>query len=204
MAFKLESMDHVFPVPVIRFEVADAVALNRALKAEIAVRRAVEPGAEHSNIGGWHSDRDFFERPEPAHRALALDLLRIMAEATRTFDPDADYTKLRLIPEGWINVNPPGAMNAPHAHRGWYWSGSYYVDVPDGAGGIEFLKPFAPLPGTGGIGGPLVDDRAHYEPKAGQVLLFPASLDHWVYPNASKQDRISIAFNGRFEAKADR
>lgn len=202
MAFKLESMDHVFPVPVIRFEVADAGSLNRALTDEIAARRKAEGGTSHSNIGGWHSERDFFERAEPAHRTLALDLLRMMAEATRTFDPNADYSKLRLIPEGWVNVNPPGAMNAPHAHRGWFWSGSYYVDVPDSAGGIEFLNPFEALPGAGVIGGPLVADRTRYEPKAGQVLLFPATLDHWVHPNRSTQNRISIAFNGRFEAKA--
>nr|WP_294849950.1 TIGR02466 family protein [uncultured Sphingomonas sp.] len=201
MAFKLDMMDHVFPVPIIRFEVADAAVLNHALRQEIAGRRKAEAGTSHSNIGGWHSDRDFFERPEPAHRALAMDLLRMMAEVTRTFDPDADYTKVRLIPEGWVNVNPPGAMNAPHSHRGWFWSGSYYVDVPDGSGGIEFLKPFAALPGAGVIRGPLVDDRIRYQPKPGQVLIFPASLDHWVYPNGATKGRISIAFNGRFEAK---
>lgn len=201
MAFSLDSMDQVFPLPIIRFDVAEAAGLNAALRSEIAARRKAESGTSHSNIGGWHSTRDFFERPEPAHRALAMDLLRMMAEVTRTFDPDADYTKVRLIPEGWVNVNPPGAMNAPHAHSGWFWSGSYYVEVPDGSGGIEFLKPFPALPGAGVIRGPLVDDRTRYEPKPGQVILFPSTLDHWVYPNRSKKDRISVAFNGRFEAK---
>lgn len=202
MGFKLESMDHVFPVPVLRFDIANAAALNRDLSREIAARRAAEPGISRSNVDGWHSERDFFMRHEPAHQALALDLLRIMAEATRTFDPDADYSNVKLIPDGWVNVNPPGAMNAPHSHRGWFWSGSYYVDVPAGAGGIEFLNPGEALPGEAVIGGPLVADRARYEPKSGQVILFPATLDHWVYPNRAKQDRISIAFNGKFVAKA--
>lgn len=202
VGFKLNSMDHVFPAPVIRFEIAEAAALNRDLKKEIAARRNVEPGIVRSNVEGWHSDRDFFLRQEPAHRTLALDLLRIMAEATRTFDPDADYSAVRLIPDGWVNINPPGAMNAPHNHRGWFWSGCYYVDVDEAAGGIEFLNPNEPLPGDAFLSGPLVADRAKFNPKPGQVLLFPATMDHWVYPNRSDRDRISIAFNGKFERKA--
>ncbi|BCU96450.1 MAG: hypothetical protein CM15mV12_2140 [uncultured marine virus] len=29
----------------------------------------------------------------------------------------------------------------------------------------------------------------------GCCVLFPSSLDHWVTPNESKEDRISISFN---------
>ena len=37
-----------------------------------------------------------------------------------------------LIPsqDGWVNINPTGAMNAPHDHPGAFWSGVYYVQVP--------------------------------------------------------------------------
>jgi hypothetical protein len=30
------------------------------------------------------------------------------------------------------------------------------------------------------------------------LLMFPSYLRHWVYPNESDQDRVTIAFNVRF------
>jgi hypothetical protein len=33
------------------------------------------------------------------------------------------------------------------------------------------------------------------------VLIFPASMVHWVHPNESDQDRVTIAFNGRFRRR---
>lgn len=204
MGFKLQSIDELFPTPIIRFEVADAEALNKRLLKEIAVRRKAEKGIVRSNFGGWHSDSDFFTRTEPAHRELAMDLLRMMAEVTRHFDPDADYSKVSLVPDGWINVNPPGAYNGPHDHKTAFWSGTYYVDVPEGEGSsgqIEFLTPVTPLPGNGVVHGPLTAETFAVKPKAGTVLIFPATILHWVHPNQTDRERITIAFNGRFQAK---
>ena len=35
----------------------------------------------------------------------------------------------------------------------------------------------------------------------GQVLIFPATLVHWVHPNDSDDDRVTIAFNGHFRRR---
>ena len=123
MAFALKSIDELFPTPLLRFDVADADRLNSTLLDEIAARRQSEPGVTRSNFGGWHSAGDFFARKEPAHAQLALDLLRMMAEATRHFDPKADYSKAKLIADGWVNINPPGAYNGPHDHKTAFWRG---------------------------------------------------------------------------------
>ena len=58
MRFKLLQIDTLFPVPLCSFALPDAAAINATLEAEIAVRRASEPGLEVSNRGGWHSVRD--------------------------------------------------------------------------------------------------------------------------------------------------
>ena len=71
LAFTLQSADDIFPTPLLRFEVADADKLNRALLKEIAQRRAAEGGMTKSNRRGWHSERDLFERKEPAQSTLA-------------------------------------------------------------------------------------------------------------------------------------
>ena len=204
MTFALKSVEELFPTPLLRFEIGDAEALNATLLTEIAARRTAEPGVTRSNFGGWHSANDFFARSEPGHAALAIDLLRMMAEATRHFDPKADYSKARLIADGWVNINPPGAYNGPHDHKTAFWSGTYYVETPQGEGSsgmIEFLTPLRPLPGNGVVGGPLTAEVFGVRPTAGLVLIFPATIQHWVHPNQSEADRVTIAFNGRFEPK---
>lgn len=205
MTFKLKSADDLFPTPLLRFEIADAPTLNQALLKEIAKRRAAEGGIKKSNRKGWHSDSDLFERKEPAQAALAQMLLRMIAQSTRHVAPDADYSNIELVPDGWINVNPAGGYNAPHDHQGAFWSGCYYVQVPDdteGDGGaIEFLSPHKPLPTQGNIKGPITSDKMRFRPKPGTVLIFPASLIHWVHPNDSGDDRVTIAFNCRFRTR---
>lgn len=204
MGFTLKSTNLLFPTPLFRFEVEEAEGLNRALLKEIATRRAAEEGVTKSNRKGWHSRMDLFERPEPAQAQLGKMLLQMMAQATRQVAPDADLTEVELVAEGWINVNPSRAYNAPHDHLGAFWSGSYYVSVPEGgdghAGAIEFLSPHKPLPGLS-FKAPITADKMHFRPKPGTVLIFPATLVHWVHPNESKHERVTIAFNSYFRPK---
>jgi len=205
LAYQLASVDEMFPTPLLRFEIVDAVKLNKALLKEIAKRRVADGGIKKSNRKGWHSINDLFERKEPAQASLAQQLLRMLAQSTMQIAPEADFTDIELVAEGWVNVNPRGGYNAPHDHVGAFWSGCYYVQVPDdveGQGGaIEFLSPHKPLPGRSLIKAPITADKMCVRPKPGTVLIFPASMVHWVHPNDSDQDRVTIAFNGHFRPK---
>ena len=124
MAFRLISAEEIFPTPLFRFEVEAAADRNSDLLEEIAARRTTEEGISKSNRKGWHSRSDLFDRKEPAHAALARMLLVMLAGVTRQVAPDCDYDNIELVPDGWINVNPTGAYNAPHDHPGAFWSGS--------------------------------------------------------------------------------
>jgi uncharacterized protein (TIGR02466 family) len=203
--FALKSVDELFPTPLLRFEIKNAADLNRSLLKEIAARRKAEDSLKRSNRNGWHSEPDLFERKEPAQAALAQMLLRIIAKSTRSFAPDADFNNIELLADGWVNVNPKGAYNAPHDHIGSFWSGCYYVQVPDDTdsdgGAIEFLSPHKPLPSYGLFKSPITGDKLRFRPEPGLALIFPSSLTHWVHPNDSEEDRVTIAFNGRFRPK---
>lgn len=204
MAYQLASVDEMFPTPLLRFEIADADKLNKVLLKEIARRRTADGGVKKSNRKGWHSSNDLFERKEPAQAALAQQLLRMLAQSTLRIASEADFTNIELVADGWINVNPRGGYNAPHDHVGAFWSGCYYVQVPDdeGQGGaIEFLSPHKPLPGREYIKAPITADKVCVRPKPGTVLIFPASMVHWVHPNDNQQERVTIAFNGHFRPK---
>ena len=142
ITFRLDKIDSLFPTPLVHFTLTDHLALNAPLVDEIAVRRAAEPGVSRTNRLGWHSETDLFERPEPAQAALAKALKAMTVEATARLAPNAVEDRLTMILEGWINVNPTGAYNSPHDHAGAFWSGVYYVAVPDSEGDsgvIEFL-----------------------------------------------------------------
>jgi len=201
MSFSLKSVDSIFPTPLYQYEVADFASLNRALLKEIDKRRSAEQGVAKSNRKGWHSATDLFERAEPAQAQVARILAQALAQATRQVAPDADMSGIQMVPEGWINVNQPGAFNAPHDHLGAFWSGCYYVSMPEDGGGIEFLSPHKPLPSMAGFRAPITADKLTLRPKPGTVLIFPATLVHWVQPNDSKHERVTIAFNGRLRPK---
>jgi uncharacterized protein (TIGR02466 family) len=194
----------LFATPVISFMLPDAATLNHMLMREIMVRRTGETGVQRSNRGGWHSADDFFRRDEPAHRMLAESLLAATRAATLRFQADAPLETLALEAEGWINVSQAGALNAPHAHPGWLWSGTYYVQVSELSGTsptdgcIEFLDSRTNLRVLSVVDMPFMRGKAQVRPVPGLLVLFPSHLLHWVYPFEGAGERVSIAFNARW------
>ena len=95
---------------------------------------------------------------------------------------DATYRAVEAeagsIDTWWFNANLQGEGTGWHTHSQWARVGVLYVQVP--AGLIEFKK-----------GGAYWTES----PQAGDLLVFPGSLEHRVRPNTSSNVRISIAFN---------
>ena len=198
MSYRFVDATNLFPVLLHRFRL-DEPDLNPLLLKEIGVRRKAEKGQPNVNRLGWQSASDLFDRREEGHSRLARAMSAIVREALRGEDPSIDFDRVNLLVNGWVNVNPPGGFNSPHQHSDAHLSGVYYVDVPQspsGAGGsIEFLAPH-PVRLTGGaIQGPSFRDRVRIAPEAGDVLVFPGMLAHWVLPNDSKKSRTTVAFN---------
>lgn len=203
---KLAHIQGLFPTPLATFHVDDADALNRELLAEIARRREAEEGSARSNRQGWHSAYDLFKRKEKAQAKLAGIIREAVTQATMKLAPNSDLGKLQMECDGWINVNPTGAYNTPHDHPGNLWSGAYYVAMPavgegdTSSGSIEFIDTRASL-ATSLIKAPFTGARSSLQPKPGTLLLFPANVVHWVHPNTSTEDRVTIAFNARFSPR---
>ncbi len=82
------------------------------------------------------------------------------------------------IDSWWFNVNTQGEHTGWHAHDRWHKVAVLYVSVP--GGDIEFRQGASYWRET---------------PQAGDLLVFPGSLEHRVRPNPSDQVRISVAFN---------
>lgn len=196
---------NLFASPIWGFEVPDAESLNEALIADCRKRQNLEPSMEVSNQVGWHSDRDFFNRAEPSFKQLSNAVSIVLTHVVKSTNPKFDTSTHDIEGQGWVNINGRGAFNTPHDHSGFHWSGVYYVSIPENSsersGVIEFLDPR----GATGIRAPdvsmLFAPKFQMRPRAGTILIFPAYLTHWVYPNQDDADRISIAFNARVAAR---
>lgn len=208
MALKLHRIEPLFLSPLAVFEVEDCGSLNANLLQEISVRRAEEPSLNRSNRLGWHSEADFFHRTEPAHQSLARQLQEMAVIATRRMAPKTNLEHLELACDGWINVNPASAYNTPHDHVGALWSGCYYVAVPEpgpenpDGGAIEFLSPNPSSPFASLLPSTMTTDKVKVQPTAGTALLFPGALRHWVHPQGSGEERVTVAFNAVLRKRA--
>ncbi len=92
----------------------------------------------------------------------------------------------------WLNVMPAGVVHSLHLHPTSFISGTYYVQVPKGAGALKFEDPrlskmMAAPPGRAAF--------VSLPAKAGDVILFESWLRHEVPPARYAGERISISFN---------
>jgi len=201
-ALKLKGMQPLFYSPLTVLELDDAEALNTQLLSEIAVRQASSAGLDRSNWKGWHSEDDFFERKEPGSLALQAHILEAIQITTKLVSPNFDFSHFGIQGEGWINVLGQGGLNTPHDHPAWVWSGTYYVSVPksdnDLSGSIEFFDTRTNVRTLTVDGAACFASKYIIKPTSGMLLMFPSYLRHWVYPNESEDERITIAFNARF------
>ncbi len=182
------------------------------LKNEIYKMQEDDVGIVRSNQGGWHSDSNIFRKTEPGIKRVCNLVRECINDCTTEIAPDfqIDYQKLELKCEGWVNVNPQHSFNVPHDHPGYTWSCVYYVQVPNTKGSrsgmIEFLDPRTCVAANASD---IYKDCEHFtqkrkiKPENGMIIIFPAYLKHWVYPNAEDEDRITFAFNFKFVKKRE-
>ena len=157
-------------------------------------------GLNFSNMGGWQS--------QPTYKDYNNILLSTVADTVRTYFNNnvLDMSK-EIVFEGlWMNINKKGDYNATHDHPNCHMAGVFWINSPVGGGNFECQSPHSYTSGPemmvytsefrektncyGSYG---------FFPTEGDIMLFPASLNHRVTPNQSDEDRISSSFNLTFK-----
>ncbi|WP_421998958.1 TIGR02466 family protein [Reyranella sp.] len=108
----------------------------------------------------------------------------------------------------WANVMPAGVMHSFHLHPISFISGTYYVEVPKGAGALKFEDPRLALH----MAAPprRADAPEAFRPfvslpaRPGDLVLFESWLRHEVPPARFSGERISISFNYGWTARVRR
>ena len=140
-------------------------------------------------------------RRDPAFAALKHRLDRHVARFAQTCAFDLGGRKLKLD-SLWVNVLRGGGAHSGHIHPHSVVSGTVYVAMPEGAGGLKFEDPRL----TQMMAAPPRTDDAPDElrsfvtirPEAGTLLLWESWLRHEVERGTGKAERISISFNYRW------
>lgn len=136
-----------------------------------------DKGMKISNKGGYHSS-NFVENPK------FFPLIKLINSYTHNL-----YNKVTInVKDIWANISSFTNFNLPHNHSlsntdPHQISGVLYLKTPPNSGSITFLHPLSFTPPHTII------------PKPLQFIIFPSVLIHYVEPNLSQEDRISIAFN---------
>ena len=197
-------VETLFATRIYRAEIEGADALNAELAA-CALSAAEDDAAGQRwsakhGYAGYTSYASLDDLPwrYPAVKALVRQLDRHVKAFAKLQDWDLGGRKLELD-SLWINVLEPGGMHGSHIHPNSVVSGTYYVQIPDGAGAIRFEDPRLALM----MAAPPRRAKAArdqlasvpVQPTPGTVLLWESWLRHEVPMNQADSARISISFN---------
>jgi uncharacterized protein (TIGR02466 family) len=196
--FASTKISEIFPTPiwVVDLEASVHEPLNAGILATVKKlagdRPAIRPGAT------WQTDPYIHRLPEFAEIAR---IIRAAAEAA--FDSLNIEKRPFSITGCWVNINPKGGLNTRHTHPNNFLSGTYYVQVPDGAAArIVFDDPrpqaMTIMPRVTRHN-KFMGNEIGVDVKAGRLVLFPAWLSHGVPANPDELERITVSFNLMFD-----
>ena len=154
-----------------------------------------DKGREVSNSGGYQSNNIDYK----SFTQLYF-LSEIITSKTKEYKMLLGLKEKSTFDNMWININRKKDFNIPHIHPNSSISGVFYVKVSQNFGDIVFENPF--LENISYCWEQEILNYNNYtspkwnvKPKENKLLLFPSFLRHYVKPNLTNEDRISISFN---------
>ena len=95
----------------------------------------------------------------------------------------------------WLNVNEKGDFNFRHTHPKCDLSGIWYIT--DNNNTLVFEDPMQHTRSNLYMAFPELDigEGVYVNAKAGEILIFPADLPHYVEPHPLDTQRVSVSFN---------
>jgi uncharacterized protein (TIGR02466 family) len=188
----------IFPSPLTKYVWPDTDNFNRELVEVILTKEKQNPGLATTNVGGWHSEKNFQHWEEECATLLlnritslcAAMLERVIGWSTNINDWNV---------QAWANINRLGDYNKFHHHirNANLLSGVYYAST-----GIEATDRVQPAVITFvdqyrlcGLNKIRAVDTFDVRPEPGLMLVFPSSLTHRVQKHRGSGNRVSVAFN---------
>lgn len=153
-----------------------------------------DKGRVVSNIGGWQSNN--LDPAIPELQPLVTEILKNAERLVLKYD----LPKTLKIDPLWMNINGRKDYNQFHEHPHSTISGIFYVKAENACGDLYLVNPITTHqhyidPSTINNFNEFNCYSYSVSPKPNKLILFPSWVPHFVFPNQSDSDRISIAFN---------
>jgi uncharacterized protein (TIGR02466 family) len=199
----------LFSTPIAMHEHPGKEAMNREITEILVAESESIPSLSNSNVGGWHSQYNLQTRPEACFRTLTELIVSRVRETTEAIAKSTgrQLPKFTAKPEMWAMVMRDGDYGIPHTHAYSHWATVYYADPGDAdqtahpnSGIITFVDPrngYLPIPGLDMVVGNFAVNA-----QAGQLLVFPGWLMHYVHVYRGRRPRVSLSCNVTFEVVA--
>jgi len=190
------SVEALFPTLLYRAPLGDGALVAEVERSVRALAADDAAGRRWCREHGYRGYTSYASLNDlPARDPAFADLKRLLDRHVAAFARDAGFVlsrKLRLD-SLWVNLLKPGGHHGAHIHPHSAVSGTLYVALPPGAGGLKLEDPRLPMM----MAAPLRAGGTHRTvlPDAGDVLLWESWLRHEVVPNGGKGERISVSFN---------
>lgn len=197
---------HLFATQLYEEALGDATLvaeLDHSCRALARDDSAGRRWAREHGYRGYTSYASLNDLPQrdPAFAALKRHLDRHVARFAEACAFDLGGKRLRLD-SLWANVLRTGGGHAAHLHPHSVISGTVYVVVPAGAGGLKLEDPRLPMmmaaPPRRADAAEALRTFVTVAPAPGTVLLWESWLRHEVPPGNGTGERISISFNYRW------
>jgi uncharacterized protein (TIGR02466 family) len=161
------------------------------------------------NLNKNHKDKSntiYFNFKEPQLKELFNLIYNKVNELHKNLELSDNYKQEFL--NSWLNVSKNEYISIPHNHNdtfGMMFSGVYYVNT-DNESSIEFVNPnkaqeFVLFSKTVKNFNTFNSNTMTFQPKTGDLIIFPSWLTHYVIMKPNNKNRISIAFNTIFNKK---
>jgi uncharacterized protein (TIGR02466 family) len=192
----------LFSTPIYQAQCDDADLIVRLAHMARTLAEDDRAGRAWSRAHGYRGYTSYASLNDlPLRDPDAAALRRIIDRHVAAFAQDCAFDlprKLRMD-SLWVNIIKPGGQHSGHIHPHSAVSGTIYIEVPEGAGGLRFEDPRLPLM----MAAPTrradaAEDRRPFvtiAPAPGMILLWESWLRHEVESNGAKRERISISFN---------
>ena len=192
------SVKNIFPISIHEFQMNQFDDIKFKLIDYVYNLQKQNPtGVDISNRGGWQSPTLNLSKDNDLLRNFLIECLSDIPFIEK-------QTSLQF--DAWVNINKKGNHNIRHIHPTSNLSGVLWIKCPEKCGEIVFTSPYE-FVGFKEL--ELYSDKFKKEnnayisyrinPKEGYMILFPSHLAHRVNENKSDEDRISIAFNIKFD-----
>lgn len=179
----------IFQTPIWGFIIGDQRYQSKDYIDAILDLERTEPSVKKSNIGGYQTHDNLHAVPVFKEFCDMIENI-----GTSCFEESNGIRGKAKITEMWGNINYPNCHNAAHTH-GEALSGVFYLQVPDSSGNLVLCNPAVRADGR-----LFRPSNFPITPKPLACIMFPSWLEHYVEPNLSSSNRISISFNMRIES----